>query len=56
MDMRELNMVEVDAVGGAGIIRSIFEDIRYVIGELPDAYRDAIGSATELMCIATDNC
>ncbi len=54
--MRELSMNEVESVSGAGIIRSVFEDIRFVIGELPDFYRESIGSLTELMCIATDNC
>jgi hypothetical protein len=54
--MRELSISEVETISGAGMIRSIFEDIRYVVGELPDFYREAIGSVTDLICIATDDC
>lgn len=54
--MRELSVSEVEMIGGSGLIRTIFEDIRYVVGELPGFYRESIGSVTELMCIATGNC
>jgi len=54
--MRELSMNEVESVAGAGIIRDVFGDVRWVVGELPDFYRETIGAMTELMCIATGNC
>ena len=57
--MRELTQIEVEHVSGGILdfdIERIWKNIRTVIRELPDAYKDAIASTTEMMCTATGKC
>lgn len=54
--MRELNNTDIEQVSGGTIWIDTWKDIRQIIKELPDAYRDAIGSVTDMMCTATGNC
>jgi hypothetical protein len=54
--MRELNAVEVQSVSGAGVWWDIYRDLKMIAGDLPDFYRTLIGSTTEMICIATDDC
>lgn len=43
-------------VSGAGAIKDVWDDIREIIRESPDAYEDAIESVTDMMCTAAGNC
>lgn len=55
--MRELTQIEIGNVAGGVIdLSKTWGSIRQIIRELPDAYRDAISSTADMMCIATDRC
>jgi hypothetical protein len=54
--MRELNMSEVEAISGAGMLRSWVEDIKWTIGELPGIYESLIHATTDMICIGTGDC
>lgn len=53
--MRELTEAEIKQVSGGGVSET-WAGIRQVIRELPDAYREAIQSTTDMMCTGTGNC
>lgn len=55
-DIRGLTPEEISVVGGAGILRDNWNDAREILRELPNAYRDAINSLTDMMCTATGKC
>lgn len=54
--MRELTEAEIEHVSGAGAIGDGWDDIKRIIGELPDVYDRAILSTTDMMCRGTGNC
>ncbi len=54
--MRELNTSEVEAISGAGILRTWVEDFKWAIAELPGIYEALIHSTTDMICIGTGNC
>jgi hypothetical protein len=54
--MHELTVEQVQHVAGGGTLADLWNDIRQIIREVPDAYRDAVNSMSDMMCTFTGNC
>lgn len=54
--MRTITFDEVNNVAGAGWLGELWDDARRIVSELPEAYEDAVGAVTDMMCSGTGNC
>jgi hypothetical protein len=54
--MQELNMQEIEQVGGAGTWMDNWLDLRQIFRELGDAFNDLVNSTTDIMCTVTSDC
>lgn len=54
--MRELTLIEMDEIGGAGYLLDLYGDIFSIAEDIPNFYQTLIDSTTDMICIGTGNC
>ena len=54
--MQELNMQEIEQVGGAGVLYEWWQDACRIINEFPGAFQDLVNSTTDVACTITGAC